>query len=318
VTKKPSSSKRVFKKEPIPGGPLSDQTRDFLDALILERGLSAHTRRAYDYELSWIAHHLEKSGVGSWRDATYAGLMRLLLEKRGRNLSSRSIYMTISALRALYHWLAATPHKPRENWGERLELPKKGLVLPKTLSFEEVDRLLGSVGASASRWPGRDRAILEVFYSSGLRLSELTSLRLENVDFDEGVLIVVGKGDKQRVVPIGSRAGEALARYLEVERPKLVKPKTRSEVFLSERGTGFDTSTMWVLVKKYVKRAGLTKNVTPHMLRHSFATHLLWNGADLRFIQQMLGHSSIATTQVYTHVHTPRLKEIHKKYHPRG
>jgi len=309
---------KPVKKTPKSGGPLSNETRDFLDSLILERGLSAHTRRAYDYELSWIAHHLEKSGVLSWRDATYAGLTKLLLKKRESPSGLRSVYMTTSALRGLYHWLAASPKKPRENWGERLELPKKGLVLPKTLSFEEIDRLLESVSSSAGRWPSRDRAILEVFYSSGLRLSELASLRLENVDLGEGVLIVVGKGDKQRMVPLGGRAGEALARYLELERPKLVKPRTRSEVFLSERGSGFDTSTLWLLFKKYVKRAGIEKNVTPHMLRHSFATHLLWNGADLRFIQQMLGHSSIATTQVYTHVHTPRLKEIHKKFHPRG
>lgn len=309
---------RLIKKVPTAGTPLSDQTQDFLNSLMLERGLSAHTRRVYDYELSWIAHHLEKSGVRSWQETTYTDLTRLLLKKRESGLNPRTIYLTISALRALYHWLVDTSKKPRENWGERLELPKKGLILPKTLSFDEVDRLLKSVGASATKWINRDQAILEVFYSSGLRLSELATLRLENLDIDEGVLNVIGKGDKQRMVPLGRQAGEALARYLEVERPKLVKARTRSEVFLNERGCGFDTSTLWLLFKKYVKRSGIKKNVTPHMLRHSFATHLLWNGADLRFIQQMLGHSSIATTQVYTHVNTPRLKEIHKKFHPRG
>lgn len=313
--KKPA---KPVKKEPKPGGRLSDETRDFLNSLMLERGLSGHTRRVYDYELSWIAHHLEKNGVGSWCDVTYGNLTGLLLKKREGGLGPRSIYLTISALRALFHWLMASEQKPRENWGDRLELPKRGLILPKTLSFEEVDRLLHSVTSSATKWVCRDRAILEVFYSSGLRLAELASLRLENVDFESGILNVVGKGDKQRVVPLGRKAQDSLARYLRSERPKLVKPRTRSEVFLSQRGSGFDTSTLWVLFKKYAKRAGIQKNITPHMLRHSFATHLLWNGADLRFIQQMLGHSSIATTQVYTHVHTPRLKEIHKKYHPRG
>jgi integrase/recombinase XerD len=313
--KRPS---KPVKKEPKAGSPLADETRDFLNSLMLERGLSGHTRRAYDYELSWIAHHLEKTGVCSWRDATYGELAKLLLKKRQGGLSPKSVYLTISALRALFHWLMESAKKPRENWGERLELPKRGLILPKTLSFDEVNRLLGSVSASATKWPHRDRAILEVFYSSGLRLAELTSLRLENMDFESGILNVVGKGDKQRVVPLGRKAQESLARYLDTERPKLVKPRTRSEVFLSQRGSGFDTSTLWVLFKKYAKRAGIQKNLTPHMLRHSFATHLLWNGADLRFIQQMLGHSSIATTQVYTHVHTPRLKEIHKKFHPRG
>ena len=310
--------KKLVKKEPTPGGPLSDPIQDFLNSLILERGLSAHTRRVYDYELSWMGHHLEKSGVHSWQDVGYADLTKLLLKRREGGRGPRSIYLAISALRAFYHWLVGGVGKLRENWGERLELPKKGLILPKTLTHDEVERLLGAVGASSTKWMNRDRAILEVFYSSGLRLAELATLRLENMDLEEGILKVIGKGDKQRMVPIGGRAREALECYLEAERPKLVKARTRSEVFLSERGTRFDTSTLWLLFKKYVKRSGIEKNVTPHMLRHSFATHLLWNGADLRFIQQMLGHSSIATTQVYTHVHTPRLKEIHKKYHPRS
>lgn len=311
-------SDKLKKKAPTRAALLSDTIQDFLNSLVLERGLSLHTRRVYDYELSWIGYHLEKSGILSWQDVGYADLVKLLLKRREGGRGPRSIYLTISALRALYHWLVGTSRKPRENWGERLELPKKGLILPKTLTHEEVEQLLGSVGVSATKWSNRDRAILEVFYSSGLRLAELATLRLENVDLEEGILNVIGKGDKQRMVPIGGRAREAIERYLETERPKLIKARTRSEVFLSERGTGFDTSTLWLLFKKYVKRAGIEKNITPHMLRHSFATHLLWNGADLRFIQQMLGHSSIATTQVYTHVHTPRLKEIHKKFHPRG
>lgn len=311
-------SKKLVKKAPAADSPLSDPIQDFLNSLTLERGLSAHTRRVYDYELSWMGYHLEKSGIRSWQDVGYADLTKLLLKRREGGRGPRSIYLAISALRAFYHWLVGTSGKLRENWGERLELPKKGLILPKTLTHEEVERLLGAVGASATKWMNRDLAILEVFYSSGLRLAELASLRLENLDLEDGILNVIGKGDKQRVVPIGGRAREALECYLEVERPRLVKARTRAEVFLSERGSGFDTSTLWLLFKKYVKRAGIEKNVTPHMLRHSFATHLLWNGADLRFIQQMLGHSSIATTQVYTHVHTPRLKEIHKKFHPRG
>jgi integrase/recombinase XerD len=306
------------KKAPKEGTPLSNEIEEFLNFLTLERGLSDKTRRTYGYELNWIAHHLEKNGVKSWTAATYGQLTALLLKKRESGYGPGSIYLTVSALRALYQWLVDSRRKPGENWGDRLELPKKGLILPKTLSLEEVDRLLGCVNASATRWQNRDRAILEVFYASGLRLAELAGLRLESVHLDEDVLNVVGKGDKQRLVPLGRQARAALSRYLEVERPKLVKPRTGSEVFLNERGKGFHPQTLWSLFKKYARRAGIEKNITPHMLRHSFATHLLWNGADLRFIQQMLGHSSIATTQVYTHVNTPRLKEIHKRFHPRG
>jgi len=164
----------------------------------------------------------------------------------------------------------------------------------------------------------RDRAMIELLYASGLRISELANARLENFNFDERVVRVTGKGNKTRLVPVGRKACDAMAAYLSTERPKLVKRRSGSEIFLSERGTKLTTARIWQIVKKHAQRAGLDKNIYPHLLRHSFATHLLGNGADLRIIQEMLGHADISTTQVYTHVDQQRLKAVHRQFHPRA
>jgi integrase/recombinase XerD len=164
----------------------------------------------------------------------------------------------------------------------------------------------------------RDRAILELFYSSGLRVSELAGLNLQQIDLQQGFVRVFGKGSKERVVPVGTQAAEAVSTYLAAGRPGLIKPRTGSAVFLSERGRAISRKTVWALIKSYAKKAGLPQHVKPHLLRHSFATHLLSGGADLRAIQEMLGHADIGTTQIYTAVETSRLTEQHARYHPRG
>jgi integrase/recombinase XerD len=164
----------------------------------------------------------------------------------------------------------------------------------------------------------RDRAMIELLYASGLRISELANARLENVDLDQGVVRVTGKGNKTRIIPVGRKACAALAAYLSMERPKLVKRRTGSEVFLSERGTKLTTARIWQVVKRISRHSGLETNIYPHLLRHSFATHLLGNGADLRIIQEMLGHADISTTEVYTHVDQQRLKAVHRRFHPRA
>jgi integrase/recombinase XerD len=181
----------------------------------------------------------------------------------------------------------------------------------------QVERLLDGVSTNAPRGL-RDRAILELLYASGLRVSELVNARLENLDLDARIIRVTGKGNKTRIVPIGSKACDAVNLYLNRERPGMVKRKTGSEVFLSSRGTKLTTVRIWQIVKKSAKLAGLDLNVYPHLLRHSFATHLLSNGADLRVIQEMLGHADISTTEVYTHVDQQRLKAVHHKFHPRA
>jgi integrase/recombinase XerD len=200
---------------------------------------------------------------------------------------------------------------------EALPLPRIERYLPETLNEVEVERLIESIDTKVPHGL-RDRAMMELLYASGLRISELANVRLENVDLDLGVVRVTGKGNKMRIVPVGSEACKALASYLSTERPKLVKRRSGSEIFLSERGTKLTTARIWQSVKRISRHSGLEKNVYPHLLRHSFATHLLSNGADLRIIQEMLGHADISTTQVYTHVDQHRLKSVHRQFHPRA
>jgi integrase/recombinase XerD len=196
-------------------------------------------------------------------------------------------------------------------------LPRIERYLPETLNELQVQQLLESIDTTQPRGL-RDRAIIELLYASGLRISELANARLENFNTDERILRVTGKGNKTRLVPVGRKACEALAAYVSAERPKLVKARTGSEIFLSTRGTKLTTVRLWQIVKERAKISGLEANIYPHLLRHSFATHLLGNGADLRIIQEMLGHSDISTTQVYTHVDQQGLKAVHRKFHPRA
>jgi len=202
------------------------------------------------------------------------------------------------------------------NVAENLSLPRRWKRLPKALTNAEIDKLLAP---EAPETPGSlcDQAVLELAYASGLRLSELRNLRLEQLHLEAGFINVIGKGNKERVVPVGSKAVDALNRYLETGRPKLVTPRSPANVFLTKRGTPFAQVTLWLRIKRRVRRAGVSRNVTPHMLRHSFATHLLEHGADLRVIQELLGHANISTTEVYTHVTGNRLRDVHRRFHPR-
>jgi integrase/recombinase XerD len=233
-----------------------------------------------------------------------------------KRLSSESVYLEIAALRAFYRF-AENEKLLAVNVAENLSLPRRWQRLPKALNSSEIDRVLAPESPES---PSTlcDQAVLELAYASGLRLSELRGLRLEQLHLDAGFVSVIGKGNKERVVPVGRKAVEALNRYLDAGRPKLVRPRSPASVFLTQRGTPFAAVTLWGRIKRRVQRAGVERNVTPHMLRHSFATHLLEHGADLRIIQELLGHASISTTEVYTHVSGNRLREVHRKFHPRG
>jgi integrase/recombinase XerD len=199
---------------------------------------------------------------------------------------------------------------------EHLSLPRRWKRLPKALTAQEIEKLLAP---ETPETPQNlcDQAVLELAYASGLRLAELRGVRLEQLHLEAGFINVVGKGNKERVVPLGRKAVTALERYRNVGRPQLVTPRSPGNVFITQRGTPFAPVTLWLRVKQRVRRAGIARNVTPHMLRHSFATHLLEHGADLRVIQELLGHASISTTEVYTHVAGNRLREVHRKFHPR-
>jgi len=299
---------------------------DFLVYLRLERGQSEKTEKVYELMLRNFLDWAERTGLKDWRSVTLRHLMDFLEHERNRSLkgeekgdprrlSSESLYLQIAALRAFYNFAEAEKHLP-QNLAANLSLPRRWKRLPKALSNSEIDELL-KPDDPATPSTLCDQAILEMGYACGLRLSELRAIRLEQLHLEAGFVNVIGKGNKERVVPIGRAAIAALERYLEAGRPKLVTSKTPANVFLNLRGAPFATTTLWGRIKRRARRANIERNITPHMIRHSFATHLLENGADLRVIQELLGHANISTTEVYTHVSAPRLREIHKRFHPR-
>jgi integrase/recombinase XerD len=300
---------------------------DFLAHVRNERGQAEHTQRTYAALLGKFVKWAEEQGLDDWRRVELKHLTEFLLHEQqrklanvppesARKLSTSSLYLIIAALRAFYKYCENEKILP-ENVAEHLTLPKRWKRLPKSLTNSEIDKLLQS---SMEKTPDSmcDDAILELAYASGLRLSELRGLRLEQLQLESGFIIVLGKGNKERAVPVGKHAIKALDEYLHSGRPKLVKPRSPGTVFLTKRGSSFAAPTLWLRIKKRVKRSGIDRNVTPHMLRHSFATHLLENGADLRVIQEMLGHSSISTTELYTHVTGKRLQRVHEQFHPRS
>ncbi len=250
------------------------------------------------------------------RDVTLQQISDYLAHKKHLGLSASSIKLVVVAIKIFFRWLLARG-RVAQDVAEPMSLPRTERYLPETMNELQVDRLLDGVLDGMSH-ALRDRAMLELLYASGLRVSELVNARLELLDLDARIIRVTGKGNKMRLIPVGQRAIDAIKTYLDGERPRLVKKKTGSEIFLSERGTKLTTVRIWQIVKRTAKHAGLDLNVYPHLLRHSFATHLLSNGADLRIIQEMLGHADISTTEIYTHVDQQRLKSVHLKFHPRA
>ena len=276
-----------------------------------------------DKFLAWADTH----GLNNWRDVQLTHLTDFLQHERDRRLggapeestaklSTSSLYLQIAAFRSFYKWAETEKHLPA-NPAENLSLPRRWKRIPKALSQAEVEQILKPL-ATAAPADLCDQAILELAYASGLRLAELRNLRLEQLHLEAGFVTVIGKGNKERVVPVGKFAVAALGRYLTVARPQLVRPKSPAAVFLTRRGTAFAHVTLWQHITRRAKRAGVERHVTPHMLRHSFATHLLEHGADLRVIQELLGHASISTTEIYTHVAGQRLRDVHEQYHPRA
>ncbi|MGE3309363.1 MAG: tyrosine recombinase [Limisphaerales bacterium] len=308
---------------------MDELIEDFLVFLRHERGQSVETQKTYASLLRRFASWAKTRGLTSWQAVGFAELLSFLQGERDRpptgepagstrRMSSESVYLQIAALRAFYKFAVAEGHL-RENVAENLTLPRRWQRLPKALTGTQIEKLL-----SPLHDPGlvpeddRDLAVLELAYASGLRLSELCQVRLEQLHLDSGFVTVIGKGNKERIVPVGERAIAALRVYLEKVRPVLARPGSPANVFLTRRGDAFSRTSLWARVVRRAKVAGVGVRVTPHMLRHSFATHLLEHGADLRVIQELLGHASISTTQVYTHVAGARLKEVHRRFHPRA
>jgi len=315
--KKPRAASRV-KEAPMAPAPAgyAEGIDDFLAYIELEKGLARNTAKSYENDLRQASHCLLKLGAADWQKVTAKHLAGWLHWLSDQEFSASSQARKLAALRMLFRHLVRQGRR-EDDPAALLNGPKFCRKLPQTLSAGEMDRLLAAP-AGGDAYSVRDRAMLELFYSSGLRISELCGLSLQQVDLENGFVRVFGKGSKERVVPLGTKARDAVQTYVVSARPRLVKARTGSELFLSERGKAISRKTLWVIVKKNAKRAGIEKPVKPHLLRHSFATHLLGGGADLRAIQEMLGHASIGTTQIYTAVESSRLLDQHARHHPRN
>jgi integrase/recombinase XerD len=305
---------------------MQNLVEDFLQHLRHERGQAVHTQRTYAALLNRFVRWAQVAGIHEWQSVDLPDLQAFLIAESRRSttpgkrptagrLSQESLYLEIAALRAFYRFTESEGLLPR-NPAEQLSLPRRWKRVPKSLTNPEIAALLRPV-QPATPASLCDQAILELAYASGLRLAELTQLRLEQLHLDAGFVTVLGKGNKERAVPVGRKAIEALGQYLASGRPQLVRPRSPASVFLTRRGTAFAPVTLWLRIKQRARLAGISRNVTPHMLRHSFATHLLEHGADLRVIQELLGHATIATTEVYTHVTATRLRNVHRRFHPR-
>lgn len=287
----------------------------FLDALWLERGLSENTLVAYRSDLQGLSLWLDKQE----RDLLSAArhdLLHYLQQRVEQGASPRSSARLLSSLRRFYRYLVRE-HLLDEDPSARIDAPKLGRALPKSLTEDEVERLLAAPVTSEAMGL-RDRTMLEVLYASGLRVSELVSLLVPQVNLQQGLVKVVGKGNKERLVPLGEEALNWLERYFREARGQLLGALQSDVLFPSRRGTAMSRQAFWQLIKRYALKADIDKPLSPHTLRHAFATHLLNHGADLRVVQLLLGHSSLSTTQIYTHVARERLKSLHAAHHPRG
>lgn len=299
----------------LPNG-FIEPLESFLAWLELERGLSSNTLQAYSRDLAQCVEFLLKAERSNWIEVEAADLSAWAASLSRDDFARSSQARKLSALRMFARHLVRENVRP-DDVTELLGAPKLSRQLPEVLTPAEVERLLNAP-AQGTPHGLRDRAILELFYSSGLRVSELCGILLQSINLEDGYVRVFGKGAKERIAPIGGAAIRAVQDYLVGGRPRFVKERTGSELFLSQQGRAISRKMVWVMIKEQARRAGITKPIKPHLLRHSFATHLLEGGADLRAIQEMLGHADISTTQIYTSVQSARLADEHALYHPRG
>jgi len=296
--------------------PPAFRVEQFADYLTLERGSSRNTTEAYRRDLAHLIQFLTGAGVEAPDGATTPILRDFIFHLKDLGLAATSIRRHISATRTYYRFLVGEGHVVRDPT-ERLASPKKWRTLPAVLSVAEVERLLTAPHAD-DPLALRDRALLEFAYATGARVSELVGLGTADILYDEGLARLFGKGSKERLVPVGRRALGAVALYVREIRPRIEKGAGRGRLFLNARGAPLTRVGAWGIIKRCAKAAGLTKRVTPHTLRHTFATHLLEGGADLRAVQEMLGHADLSTTQLYTRVDREYLRSVHRTYHPRA
>ena len=295
---------------------VNDLLDAYLDHLRVERGLARNTLEAYSRDLTEFVRWVEENLGRPLRDLKEEDVRFYFLGKKQRGMSARSLRRKASSLRGLYRFLQKEGYVD-EDPTQLLEVPRLGVPLPRDLTLDEVDRLLAQPD-SAEALGIRNQAMLELLYATGLRVSELLGLRLQDLNLEVGYVVAYGKGKKERLVPVGEVALEKLKEYLNSVRPGLVKSGRAPYLFLNRSGNRLSRQGFWKLLNRYALQAGISSPVTPHVLRHSFATHLLERGADLRSVQLMLGHASISTTQIYTHLNRERLKQIYESHHPRA
>ena len=287
----------------------------FLDNLWAERGLSDNSLQSYRHDLLHLLNRLAVRGK-SLTEATREDILAILAAEIQQGKSPRSLSRYLSAYRQLFRWLVREG-KIESDPVALIESPKTGRGLPKALTEEQVESLLAAPDTGTALGL-RDKAMLELMYATGLRVSELVGLELSNINLNQGVVRVIGKGQKERLVPIGAEAHDSLNTYLSCSRPELLKGVQTDFVFVTTRKSGMTRQAFWYMVRRYAELCDVSRKLSPHMLRHSFATHLLNHGADLRVVQLLLGHSDLSTTQIYTHIAREGLKCMHEAHHPRG
>jgi integrase/recombinase XerD len=295
---------------------MNDYLDLFISYLAVEKGLSGNTQEAYSRDLTRYLEYLEKQGKNNIPVITAADIASFLSVLKNDGIAPRSRARALSAIR-MFHKFLMIENYAEHNPASIIEAPRSLAKLPHFLSAPEIDALFAACAGNAAEQI-RDRAMLELLYATGLRVSELVNLKLREVNIDSGYLLTVGKGNKERLVPIGESARSAVRDYLQAVRYKYDPDSSNMYLFLSRLGDAMSRQAFWNLIKKRAYQAGISKNISPHTLRHSFATHLLENGADLRSVQIMLGHADLSTTQIYTHVTRERLKRLHQEIHPRG
>lgn len=288
----------------------------FLDSLAIEKGLSRNTLMAYRRDLGRYAAFLEKKKIVSMAKVRRREIMDFMLHEKDRDLEPASVARALVAIR-MFHRFLTEEGKLSENVTDVLESPKLWKKLPECLTLAEVERLLRAPNARRAQGI-RDQAVLELMYATGLRATEVTTLKLSSLDFQDGTVRIMGKGSKERIVPMGRKSRESVRRYMAGTRSEWVGPNEKGDaLFVTRQGRPMSRQSVWAILKKYARTSGIRKKIYPHILRHSFATHLLENGADLRVVQELLGHADIVTTQIYTHLDKSRLKGVHQKFHPR-
>ncbi|HNY72151.1 MAG TPA: site-specific tyrosine recombinase XerD [Syntrophales bacterium] len=295
---------------------MNDYLATYLDYLTVERGASPHTLDAYRRDLRRFIGFMTERGREDIGTVTPEDVLAFIAYLRGLDLSANSVNRSLAAIRGFYRFLSKE-RKTLASPVDRLATGKTWMLLPNVLSIQDIDRLLAQPGMNSPA-AMRDSAILEMLYATGLRVTELIELTVHGIDWQAGFVVVMGKGRKERVTPMSRTAYDLLRRYVEEARGALLKGRMSNSLFVNKSGGKFTRQGLWKLVKKYARAAGMEEKVHPHTFRHTYATHLLEGGADLRAVQVMLGHADIATTQIYMHITRDRLKSVHKRFHPRG